>query len=332
MVARLSTPKALVAIVASASLLLVSCSEGAAPTDNASSSSDSVNTIEVEDNNGTQTVPSPPTSAASLDNRTFEVLEQWGVDLVAAPIDLMPNTIGYSENSEILNIGNHREPDLELLTAAEPDLIINGQRFTSHAEAIAKLNPDTPIVDFEPRDGEPFDEELIRQVEELGKIFGKEAEADSLVQDFTDAVERAKAAYDPEKKVMAINVSGGNIGYVAPTVGRTYGPIFDLIGLTPALEVPEGSSNHEGDDISVEAIAQSNPDWLLVLDRDAGTSTAEGSKPAKAVVEESQALQNVTAINEGHVVYAPNDTYTNESIITYTEILNDIADAFEAAK
>ncbi len=29
---------------------------------------------------------------------------------------------------------------------------------------------------------------------------------------------------------------------------------------------------------------------------------------------------------------APNDTYTNESIITYTEIFNSIADAFEAAK
>ena len=43
-------------------------------------------------------------------------------------------------------------------------------------------------------------------------------------------------------------------------------------------------------------------------------------------------LQNVTAISTGQVVYAPNDTYTNESIITYTEIFNSLADAFEAAK
>ena len=40
----------------------------------------------------------------------------------------------------------------------------------------------------------------------------------------------------------------------------------------------------------------------------------------------------VTAISTGQVVYAPNDTYTNESIITYTEIFNSLADAFEAAK
>ena len=37
-------------------------------------------------------------------------------------------------------------------------------------------------------------------------------------------------------------------------------------------------------------------------------------------------------MTKGQTVYAPKDTYTNESIITYTEILNSMADAFEAAK
>ena len=50
------------------------------------------------------------------------------------------------------------------------------------------------------------------------------------------------------------------------------------------------------------------------------------------MIEGSDALRNVAAVKDGQIVYAPEDTYTNESIITYTEILNDIADAFEAAK
>ena len=42
-------------------------------------------------------------------------------------------------------------------------------------------------------------------------------------------------------------------------------------------------------------------------------------------------MANVTAIKDGKVFIAPADTYTNENIITYTEILNDIADLFEEA-
>lgn len=132
---------------------------------------------------------------------------------------------------------------------------------------------------------------------------------------------------------MAVNVSGGDIGYIAPSVGRTFGPIFDLVGLTPALEVENASSDHQGDDINVEAIAAANPDIILVLDRDGGTNTRNEAEyvPAEEIISKNEALTNVKAISAGDVYYAPADTYTNENIITYTEILNGMADLFEKA-
>ena len=327
----------LIAAVAAAGLLLTACSDAESTSANGESASTAASesgTVTVEDNFGTQEIALPVEKVASTDNRTFEVLNEWGIDLVAAPKQLVPFTVPeYKDNEDIQDLGTHREPNLEILTAAQPDLIVNGQRFTQHRDAIVKLNPEASIVEFEPRDGEPLDAELKRQVTELGKIFEKEDEAGQLIADFDAAVERAKAAYNSGQTVMAINVSGGEIGYIAPSVGRTYGPIFDLVGLTPALEVAESSDNHQGDDISVEAIAESNPDWLLVLDRDGGTSTRDTDEytPAKSVIEDNAALSNVSAIKEGRVDFAPEDTYTNESIITYTEILNQLADAFEAA-
>ena len=87
----------------------------------------------------------------------------------------------------------------------------------------------------------------------------------------------------------------------------------------------ESSSDHQGDEVSVEAIAQSNPDWLFVLDRDAATSAAAESVPAKDVIEKSPALQNTTAVSKGQIVYAPTDTYTNESIQTYIELFENLA-------
>lgn len=325
----------LVAAVAAASLLLTACSstDDTSTDASASGAATAESTITVEDNYGTQEVTLPVEKVVATDNRSFEILDNWGVDLVAAPKQLVPFTVeGYKNDEDIIDLGTHREPNLEALAAAQPDLVVNGQRFEQYHDDIVKLAPEAAVVEFEPRDGEPLDAELKRQTTELGKIFGKESEAEQLVADFDKALERAKAAYDPEQSVMAVNVSGGTIGYIAPSVGRTYGPIFDLLGLTPALEVTDASSNHQGDDISVEAIADANPDWLLVLDRDGATNTRSTDEyvAASEVIEGSEPLRNVVAIQDGKVVYAPEDTYTNESIITYTEILNDLADAFEA--
>lgn len=329
------------AAIAASALVLTGCTSDGETSSNDSAANSTAaaqgdtDTITIEDNDGEQVVPVDPETVVSLDNRTFEVLADWGVELAAAPLDLIPNTIdAYSEDSGTLNIGNHREPDLELIAAVDPDLVIQGQRFTNYKEDLEQLAPNAAIVDFEVRDGEPLDQELARQVEGLGQIFGKEAEADQLVEDFNEALERARQAYDPEKTVMAVNVSGGEIGYIAPSIGRTYGFLFDLVGMTPALEVEGSSSNHEGDDISVEAIAQSNPDLLLVLDRDAGTAAGReaGFKGAEGVIGDNAALQNVTAVQDDAIYIAPADTYTNESIITYTEILNGMADLFESAQ
>ncbi|MBM7050658.1 ABC transporter substrate-binding protein [Rothia sp. ZJ932] len=322
-------------------LAMAGCS-GAAEnaSDTASSAADSVSsaaseatskTVTIEDNYGTHEVSTSPQAVVTTDNRSFEILESWGIKLVAAPKPLIPVTIeGYKNDENIVDIGNHREPNLEALAAANPDLIINGQRFTSFYQDIKTLNPDATILEFEPRDGEKLDAELKRHTLALGEIFGKQDEAQKLVDNFDAALKRAQDAYDSEKTVMGVNVSGGEIGYVAPGKGRFFGPIFDLVRLTPALEIENASDDHQGDDISVEAIAEANPDWLLVLDRDAAVS--KDAAPAKTVLEENAALKNVTALKDSKVVYAPSDTYTNENIITYTEVLNSMADAFENAK
>lgn len=285
--------------------------------------------VSIEDNHGAVTINLPPATVVSTDNRTFEVLADWGVALAAVPKKIIPSTITAYSGDGVVDLGNHREPDFDALIATAPDLIIIGQRFTQHYDRIIQDNPEAAVIDLEPREGQPIDAELGREVTALGQIFNKTAEADKLIADLGSAIERAKGAYDASHKVMAVNVSGGNIGYVAPGKGRTWGPLFDLLGLTPALQVEGSTDDHQGDDISVEAIAEANPDWILVLDRDAAIKADDPSYvPAKDVIAGNAALQSVTAVSKGQIVYAPADTYTNESIITYTEIVTSMADAF----
>ena len=322
---------ALVATALTGALALAACGADA---DGGTSEAEAAGTttIEVEDNFGTHTVTTPPQSVVATDNRTFETLDTWGVKLSAGSVALMPSSISYTEDSSIIDLGTHNEPDLEAVVAAEPDLILAGQRFAQYREDFVDLAPDAAVLTLDPREGEPFDTELKRQTSILGSIFGKDAEAEQLNADLDAAIARAQEAYQPGDTVMAVITSGGEIGYVAPGAGRTLGPVFDILDLTPALEV-EGSEDHQGDDISVEAIADSDPDWILVMDRDAAVAADDPSYVAAAeALENSQALANVTAVKEDRIVYMPADTYTNESIQTYTEFFDSLADAFESAR
>jgi len=289
--------------------------------------------IEYTDASGnTVTIPVNPQNVVSLDNRTFETLEAWGVRLAAAPKGVMPNGIGYKTDDAVQDVGNHREPNLEVIAAVNPDLVIVGQRFAGFYEDIKALVPNAAVIninfDVSATDG-TAGQQLVNGFKDvttlLGRIFDKEEEAKALIAEFDQALETARAAYNGTDKVMSVIVSGGNIGYSSPHNGRVWGPLYDIFGWVPALEVENATTDHQGDEVSVEAIAQSNPDWLFVLDRDASISNTE-SVPAQDVIANAPALQNTTAVSKGQIYIAPADTYTNESIQTFIEIFQGIAD------
>lgn len=320
------------ALLSIAALSLTACGSNASGTSESSAPAAEATTVTVTDSVGEVTVPTDPKSVIATDNNSFETLDSWGVELTAGAVSLMPSTVSYKDNADIIDLGSHREPNLEAVVAAEPDLIITGSRYTQYSEDFKKLAPEAAVVQVDRDSEKPLDEELKRTTTVLGEVFGKQAEATKLIEELDDAIERAKAAYNSDQKVMAVITSGGEINYAAPGAGRTLGPLFGLLGLTPALEVDGASTDHQGDDISVEAVAESNPDWILVMDRDAAVaaSAEDGYKPANELLANSAALQNVNAVKEGNIIYMPADTYTNEGIQTYTEFLNSIADAFEA--
>ncbi|MBS4210361.1 siderophore ABC transporter substrate-binding protein [Bacillus sp. FJAT-50079] len=294
--------------------------------------SNEASTVEITDAHGTVTIPVNPKNVVALDNRTFETLSDWGIELAAAPKAVMPEDSPYVSDESVQDIGNHREPNLEIIAAVEPELVIVGQRFGSYYEEIKKLVPNAVVIDLNidvSEEAATPGENLVNGLKDatttLGQIFDKNEEAKQLVADFDQAIEDAKSAYNGTDTVMSVIVSGGNIGFAAPHTGRVWGPMYEIFGWAPALEVEKSTSDHQGDEVSVEAIAQSNPDWIFVMDRDAAVSSESDAVPAQDVIDNAPALQNVTAVTEGKIVYAPNDTYTNESIQTYLELFENLA-------
>lgn len=319
----------LATLTAVLALALSAC--GAGDSENADAeSSEATRTVTDMAGNDVE-VPTDPQRVVVTDNHAFQLLDDWGVDLAAAPKPIMSGeVVSYVDDDDVVDLGNHREPDMEALVGVQPDLVINGNRFSGHAEEVRNAIPeDAAFVDLSVPEDMGLDEYLRTSTNLLGEIFDHQDEAEQRVQAFDTAIEKAKDAYDPEQTAMGIITSGGSINYAAPGSGRSVGPIFDWLDLTPALE-QDGSTDHEGDDVSVEAIAAARPDWMLVLDRDQATSSGEADyQPAAELLTSSQALRDVPAVQQDHLVYLPDNFYVHEDVILYTDYLNTLAERFE---
>ncbi len=325
----------ILSVAAASALVLSACGEAEAGDNGAAGSGE---TITVEDDHGSHEVDlGAVESVGAFDNRTFRLLEDLGVELSVAPRGLMQPHVHetYAEDESILDTGNHREPDFEQLAAAEPDLVITGQRYSQYYDEMADLMPeDGVILEWDEGTSDPttFFEGLRGQATNIGELFEAEEEAEELIAELDEAIERVESAYNGEDSVMGVVTSGGDINYAGPNQGRGVAPVFQEFDLEPALEVDEETTDHEGDDISVETIADSDPDWIIVLDRDGMTPDDPEYTEADELIADSPALQQTAAIENDQVVYMPQNMYITEDIQAYTEFLNDFADALEGAE
>ena len=116
------------AAVSVAALALTGCSSESADTNGGESASgEAGKSVTVEDNYGSKTVEQPVENPAVTDNRAFAVLAQWDIKLAAAPLTLVPKSLRdtYNQDTVEVDLGSHKEPDLESLVAAEPDVVWN---------------------------------------------------------------------------------------------------------------------------------------------------------------------------------------------------------------
>ena len=132
------------ALLSIAALSLTAC--GSTTDTAAEAKAGDAKTVTITDNEGEKTITVPAKSVVATDNRTFETLDSWGIELTAGAVSLMPDTISYTKDEKILDLGSHKEPNLESVVTVDPDLIINGQRYTQHAEKFKELAPEATIV------------------------------------------------------------------------------------------------------------------------------------------------------------------------------------------
>lgn len=309
-------------------LALAGCSSAPADAEAPETEAEDYYPITVTDMAGNEVTIESAESVAITDNRFFQLAADWDLPISVAPRDLMSPENPLADDEEILNIGTHSEPDFEQIVAADPDLVINGYRFSGeeNAQGVQDAAPDAAFVEMTGPEDQSVDEYVVESLTLMGEVFDRKDEAAALIEEFHAAVDGAKAAYDTDSTVMGLITSGGEINYANPIDGRGSSIFFDLLDLTPALDA-EGSENHTGDSVSLEALAGANADHLIVLDRDAAVGEGEVT-PALDLINSSAALANVPAVTNESIYVFPADYYLTEDVFAYTTVLNGLADLF----
>lgn len=256
---------------------ICSCFAFAACTDGETETSwdGSTTTITCLDANAKETqkeVPLNPDRVAILDYAALDIMDALGVgDTVVATAE---GTIAYLQSywnkvdsKDIVNLGNLQSYDMELLQQSEPQIIFIGGRQSKNYAALEEI---APVVYLSVTAGDIVNGTK-KVVETIGTIFGKsETEIESVLSkyDISNRVETLAALSKNEdgtaKTCLNIMYNSTSSFSALASDGRL-SLIVSELGFTNSNE--SYADSQHGSSTSWEAIAETNPDYLFVMNR-----------------------------------------------------------------
>ncbi|KKB08877.1 siderophore ABC transporter substrate-binding protein [Devosia chinhatensis] len=243
---------------------------------------------------GETTLSGVPAKVLVQDWATFDNLNALGIDVAGAPSSNVPGYLADKVPAEYLQLGSLFEPDFEGIAASESDVYFVSAR---SAEAYGTAKDILPTIDMSLADNSDILGGIKANLVKLGDIFGRQAEAEQLNAALDAKVEEVKAAAADKGNALVIVTNAGNVGVYGPDSRVAW--IHNQLGIPSAMaDVEDG--DHGGDGISMEFILETNPDWLFVVDRDAGTGETAG---AAAALLDNELVNQTKAAQEGHIIY-----------------------------
>lgn len=233
-----------------------------------------------------------PNKVVTFDLAALDTLDALGVSVAGVPKAPMPDYLAKYEGGGTEKIGSLFEPDYEAIAAMQPDLIIVTARSATKFKELSQI---APTIDLSV-DGTNFLRQSEDNIRMLARIFDKESEADRLIDKLNTSTAELKQKTKTAGKGLIVLTTGGKMSTYGP--GSRFGVLFSDYGMTPADETIKADTH--GQPISYEYILEKNPDWLIVIDRDAAIG---GKGEAAAKMLDNDIVHQTTAWKKKQVVY-----------------------------
>jgi len=271
-------------------------------------------TIEIAHKLGTSKVVRNPSRIVVLDIGALETLHELGIKPIAVPKTYMPEYLSDIRNDRgIGDVGSVIEPNFEAINALGPDLILMSTRQERFYDELSQIAPTI----FIGTDNKDYLNSFIENTKLLGKIVGKEALADEKLKALNIKIEQAQEKFkeDTNKALFLIYNNGR---FSAFGKSSRFGFIHDVLLLKPALEGVEESVH--GQRLSNELIAELNPDYIFMVDRNAAVV---GQNANKQEVE-NKLIQQTNAYKKGAIFYLdPNVWFISGGGLTSVNLMVD---------
>lgn len=269
---------------------------------------------------GETKVKKKPEKVVVFDFGVLDSLDKLGVEVTGVPQANIPPYLEKYKDSKYENVGGLKEPDFEKISEIAPDLIIISGRQADSYEKFAEIAPTLYMA----IDTKNYMDSFANNMKTLGKIFDKEKEVEAELANIHEQIETVKAkAKEIEGKALIVLTTGGKVSAYGP--GSRAGIIHDVLGIKPVDANIEVSTH--GQSISFEYIAEKNPDYLFVVDRDA---VVEGKPSAKQTIE-NELVKKTNAYKNNRIIYLnPNYWYlSGGGLISVTEMINEVEKGIE---
>ncbi|WP_409360965.1 siderophore ABC transporter substrate-binding protein [Bartonella heixiaziensis] len=286
----------------------------------------SVNAANVTINHvsGTTSVPISPQKVIVFDLASLDNMNHLGIEAVAGvPEGKKPTYLQQFDDAKYEKIGTLFEPDYEKIAALQPDLIIISSRTQAKYKDLSKI---APTIDLTVGNQNSL-EDIERNVSILGKIFGKEKEAEEQIAKLKENLAQVRKSTQGRGTGLILMTSGGKISALGPQ--SRFDIFHSTFGIAPATD--KLTVQKHGQLISPEFIFETNPDWLLVIDRDAAIGR-EGQSAAQLL--NNELVQRTTAGKQNQIIYLDSWSWYRASggLTGLNETAKQLNEAFTKSK
>lgn len=217
------------------------------------------------------------------------------LDALEVPIQGIPENLflEYVDTNGISTIGTLFTADVEKIHKMAPDVVIIGERSALQYDTLLGV---APVIDLSIPRGNTFQESLTR-MHSLAELFDKKDKANEIEKTLNALRDQAKKLIDPDESVMVVMLIGRSLNVLSSQTRIDW--FQQELGMN--LEANGVTSLNEVAPISYEYVLSKNPDWLIVMDRDA--SVGRSAKDLSREYMNTPLIHATKAWRNDHVIY-----------------------------
>ena len=220
------------------------------------------------DNKQSVVVPKSPNKVVVMNYGALDTLDALGKGSIvtATPLSVLPAYLQQYKNTTVTDTGNMKEPNIDAIKQAKPQLIIIDGRQARHTEEFTKI---APVINLSV-DAKNYLESTKNHINVLASITGTEKTANNLIQSLDAKISNAQlvAQASNKKAIVAIHNDGKMILINASSSAALIHDVLHVKRAVPLAPQPtNGIGKPKPTFIDNSYISKVKPDIIYVVDR-----------------------------------------------------------------